>query len=272
MHAKIRHEFVDASSRALLVSTSTPLGMTTETLVLVGAPIIGLVFGSFASLAGYRLPRDQGVAVGRSRCPHCDVALTPRDLIPVVSWLLLGGRCRACGDAIHLRYPLTELATALGFGLAVLAFGPTWAAATVCGLALGLMISVLADLDAKIIPDSVTIWLLPLGLAHRWLIGADWTDTLAGIAATTALGLILRWSGGRLAGREALGLGDVKLLAVAGAWLGVAGLPAFLVVAGVTGVIFGLAWRRLKGEVAFPFGPALAVSLYAVLLWNGGGA
>ena len=245
--------------------------MTTEMFALVGAPIAGLVFGSFASLAGYRLPRGRGVVAGRSRCPHCDVALAARDLVPVLSWLVLGGRCRSCGDAISLGYPLTELAMALSFGLAVLAFGPTWAAVTVCALALGLMIAVLADLDAKIIPDAVTLWLLPLGLVHRWLVGAEWTDTLAGITTAAVLGLILRWGGGRLAGREALGLGDVKLLAAAGAWLGLAALPAFLIAAGVTGVLFGVSWRRIKAEAAFPFGPALAIALYSVVLWSGVG-
>ena len=246
--------------------------MTSETLALLGAPVAGLVFGSFASLAGYRLPRAQGVVAGRSRCPNCGVALAARDLVPVLSWLALRGRCRSCGITINARYPVTELATAIGFGLAVLVFGANWPAVTMCALALGLIIAILSDLDAKIIPDAVTLWLLPLGMVFRWLIGADWMDTVAGIVAATALGLVLRWGGGRLAGREALGLGDVKLLAVAGAWLGLAGLPAFLVVAGVLGVLFGLAWRRITGEAAFPFGPALAMALYAVLLWTAGTA
>ena len=237
-------------------------------VTLVVAPFAGLVFGSFASLAGYRLPRGLGVVAGRSRCPACDATLGARDLVPVLSWAMLGGRCRHCGAAIGARYPLSEAVTALGFVLATVAFGASWPAATVAALVLGLVILTLADLDHQIIPDAVLIWLLPIGLVHRTLLGADWTDTAAGLVAAAALGIILRRVGSRLARREALGLGDVKLLAVAGAWLGLAALPGFLIAAGVLGAGFGLLWRRVRGDAAFPFGPALAAALFVCVLWS----
>jgi leader peptidase (prepilin peptidase)/N-methyltransferase len=236
------------------------------TAALVAAPLAGLLFGSFASLAGYRLPRGEGVVAGRSRCPACGAALAVRDLVPLVSWLALGGRCRRCRAPISPRYPLAELATAVLFTLAVLAFGAGWQALMLCGLALGLVVLTLADLESQVVPDVVLLWLLPLGLVHRALLGAPWPDTIAGALGGAALGVALRWLGARVLRREALGLGDVKLLAVAGLWVGGAVLPAFLVAAGVLGVAFGLAWRRGGGGEAFPFAPALAVALYGAVL------
>lgn len=238
--------------------------MTGDATALVAAPLAGLLFGSFAGLAGHRLPRGQGVVAGRSYCPACGEAIALRDLVPLVSWLALGGRCRRCRAPISPRYPLAELATAVVFTLAVLAFGAGWSAAVVCGLGLGLVIVALADLDSQVVPDAVLVWLLPLGLVHRALLGAAWADTIAGAVGAAALGAALRWLGGRVLRREALGLGDVKLLAVAGAWVGAAALPAFLVAAGALGVAFALARRRAHD--AFPFAPALAIALYGAVL------
>lgn len=237
-------------------------------MALLVAPLAGLLFGSFASLAGYRLPRGDGVVGGRSKCPRCDATLGARDLVPLISWLVLGGRCRHCGAPVSVWYPVTEIVTALGFAVAAFAFGASWPAVTVAALALGLVILTLADLDRQIIPDVVLVWVLPIGLVHGWLTGTAWSDSLAGLVAAAALGVILRWSGGRLAGHEALGLGDVKLLAVAGAWLGIGGLAAFLVVGGTLGAGFGMAWRRRHGGAAFPFGPALAAALFLCVLWS----
>ena len=242
---------------------------------LVAAALAGLVLGSFASLAAYRLPRGQGIARGRSRCPACGHALGPRDLVPVLSWLALGGRCRYCAAQVPVRYPLIELATAALFVLAVLARGAGPEAVMLCALALGLVIASVADLDRQVIPDLVLAALLPLGLGYRASLGLPWSDTVAGLVAALALASALRWLGARLAGREALGLGDVKLLAVAGAWVGLAALPWFLVAAGALGLGLALVWRlprrnsrgRRLGAETFPFGPALAAALYAAVLW-----
>jgi len=244
------------------VSTSMPLAA-----VAVLAGVAGLAFGSFASLAAYRLPRGEGVVLGRSRCPHCGHALALADLLPVVSWLALGGRCRYCAGPVPVRYPLIELATAALFVLAVLAWGVTPEALLACALALGLVIAAAADLDRLVIPDPVLVCLLPLGLAWAAVLGRPWSDTIGGLAAALALAAALRWLGARARGREALGLGDVKLLAVAGAWVGLAALPWYLAGAGALGVASGLAWRRRGGE-AFPFGPALAAALFATVLWR----
>lgn len=239
--------------------------MSTSGMALAAA-LAGLFFGSFGALAGYRLPRGEGVVGGRSRCPRCGTTLGPFELLPVLSWLWLRGRCAGCGGAIAARYPLAELTTAALFGLAVLAFGPTWPALTACALALGLVIVGLADLDRQVIPDAVLIWLLPLALAHRALVSAPWTDTVAGAVVALALGLILRWTAGRWARREALGLGDVKLLAVAGAWVGLGHLPYVLIAAGALGGALAAVWRWRHGGGGFPLGPALAAALYAGVL------
>jgi len=243
------------------VSMTLPGGVA-----LWAAPFAGLLFGSFAALAGYRLPRGEGVVGGRSRCPSCGTALGARDLVPIVSWLILRGRCVVCKVPISPRYPVTELGSALLFALSAVAFGESWGTVTACALALGLVIIVLADLDRQIIPDLVLLWLLPAGLVHRWLAGAEWSDTAAGAVIALAFGLSLRWLAGRWARREALGLGDVKLLGVAGAWLGIAALPWFLMAAGALGAGFAALWRWRHGSDGFPLGPALSLALFAGVL------
>jgi leader peptidase (prepilin peptidase)/N-methyltransferase len=184
----------------------------------------------------------------------------------VLSWLVLRGRCVTCDAPISARYPVTELASAGLFTIAAMAYGASWSVVTACALALGLVIIVLSDLDKEIIPDLVLLWLLPAGLIHRWLVGAEWSDTAAGAVIALAFGLSLRWLAGRWARREALGLGDVKLLGVAGAWLGIAALPWFLMAAGALGAGFAALWRWRHGHDGFPLGPALSLALFACVL------
>ncbi len=228
--------------------------------------LLGTVFGSFATAAAWRLPRGEPIGAERSRCPSCATPLAARDLVPVLSWLLAGGCCRSCGGGIGWRYPLTELATAGLFALAWARADGWWQAAVLAVLVTGLVVVVLVDLSHTLIPDQALLVLLPAGVAWQWLGGWEPLAAATGALAGLGLGLGLRWGFRAATGREALGLGDVKFLAVAGVWLGLGAMPAFLIAAGLLGVAFGAAWRLGgRGEV-FPFGPALAAALLLLVL------
>lgn len=226
------------------------------------ALLLGLIFGSMASALSYRLPRDLPIFADRSRCDLCGATLGARDLVPLLSWLTARGRCRHCGGTVSWRYPAIELATAALFGAAWLLAAPMLALWAVLAVVLSLlMVIVVADLEEQIIPDGALIGLLPLAVLWRVLTDGDWADSLAGAALGLLLSLGLRWVFLRWRGKDALGLGDVKFLGVAGLFLGVTPFARFLVISGLCGILFGLAWRWSGKGAQFPFGPALCAGL-----------
>ena len=228
--------------------------------------VLGLVAGSFASAASHRLPRGLPIGADRSRCPSCDHTLQAIDLVPVASWLALRGRCRYCGTAISPRYPIIESLTAAIFvGAWWIAGDDNLAAALLALTGLGLVIIAVADLENRIIPDFVLLALLPVAIAWRWHSGGDWVDGIAGAILGAGLLYGLRAAFKALRGIDALGLGDVKFLAIAGLYIGLIGLAPFLLIAGVIGIVLGLGWRRAGLGAVFPFGPALCLALGLIL-------
>jgi len=241
----------------------------------VAAALLGLLFGSFAALVAYRLPRGEAITAGRSHCPKCGHALGLADLVPVLSYLLSRGRCRHCGGGIALRYPLIEIVTALLFVLALMVAGPGWPALALGLLAAGLVVLTAIDLEYQIIPDQISLALAGLGLGYQALTDnrhMAWLLALAGAAAGISIAWLLRALFQRTRGREALGLGDVKFFAVAGLWAGIYGLADFMMISGLAGLLFASGWRWRGGDAVFPFGPALAFGLYSVVLLKAGGA
>lgn len=232
----------------------------------VAAMLLGLAFGSFVTLVTYRLPRGEPIFRGRSRCPSCEAALGPRDLVPVLSWLAYRGRCRRCGAPVSVRYPTMELVLAMLFVVVYLRVGATLPGLLLAALAVGLVTLSVIDLEVGIIPDRVLLVLAPLGLAYQLAIGHVLV-ALAGAVLAGGLAYGLRVAFLRLRGRDALGLGDVKFFATAGLWLGPASLPAFLIVSGLGGIGFARLWRRFGGGREFPFAPALALGLFLCLLF-----
>ena len=234
----------------------------------IAAALLGLVFGSFVTLVSYRLPRGEPILGLRSRCPSCRAALGVRDLVPVLSWLAHRRRCRRCGAPVSARYPLIELILGMLFVVVYLRVGASLPGLLLAALAVGLVTLATTDLEAGIIPDKVLLVLAPLGLVYQFAAG-DMRAAAAGAVLAGGLAYAIRLAFQRFRGREALGLGDVKLFATAGLWLGGGAVPAFMVVSGLAGAGFAVLWRRCGGGQVFPFGPALAVSLFIFLLFPG---
>lgn len=241
--------------------------------------LFGLAFGSLATALSHRLPQGLPIANDRSRCPKCDKVLGPLDLFPVLSWLVFRGRCRHCGQAISWRYPAIELVVAALFAAAWWHFGGETVPAAILALtAFGLTVITVADLEAGIIPDAILLFLAPLAVVWRWMDdGGWWWDAAAGALAGAGVSFGLRWAFRRWRGRDGLGLGDVKFLGMAGLFVGLRDLGAYLLLSGALGLVLGLAWRLAGRGPVFPFGPALCAALLLglfhpeIFLWLGPG-
>ncbi|HVI51411.1 MAG TPA: prepilin peptidase [Candidatus Sulfotelmatobacter sp.] len=229
--------------------------------------VLGLIFGSFAGAASWRLPR-RITLFGRSACPHCHAVLSVLDLVPLISWLARKGRCRHCGAVVSPRYAIIETATALLFAVSWLAAdGDPAVAALLAGVCTLSVVIIAADLEARIIPDAALLPLLALAVVWHYLQGDGYVDGLAAGALALAAAAALQWGYRALRGFDGLGTGDVKFLGVAGCYLGMFGTAGFLIEAGLLGLLFGLGWRLAGKGAAFPFAPALVVALLAGLIW-----
>ncbi|MBM3667344.1 MAG: prepilin peptidase [Actinobacteria bacterium] len=227
----------------------------------------GMLLGSFAGVVAYRVPRGEPFMTGRSHCDSCDAQIAAYDNIPVLSWLLLRGRCRSCSEPIPIRYPIAELTMAAMFAATVGVLGT----ADLPELALGLIFCAtlvtvtLADLEKRVIPNGV---LLAAAVAAVAIVIAAEPSSLPErlIAAAGAGGFLLLAA---LAYPGGMGMGDVKLAGVMGLYLGGAVVPA-MVVAVLAGALVGLALMALHGSGerrrAIPFGPYLALGGFVGLL------
>lgn len=252
-------------------------------IILAFVFAFGLCVGSFLNVVIHRLPRAAGLS-GRSQCPHCGVRLAWFDLIPVLSFLLLRARCRNCRAPIAWRYPLVELATGLIALAMVDRFGLTAAAALYFVFAAALVAVTFIDLDWKIIPDVITLPGLLVGLAA--VLGAHLAArsgldppalvvtparALAGAVGGPAGLWLIALAYQRLTGIEGLGMGDVKLAGLLGAFLGGAGVFLTIFLASAAGSVVGLALmaaRRGSTRTALPFGTFLAPAGLLVLLYG----
>lgn len=229
-------------------------------LELVGptiAALIGLAIGSFLNVVIYRVPRGESIVFPASRCTACGHTLSVWENIPVFSWLVLRGRCRACRTPISPRYGLVEVMTAALFGLCVMEFGLSLAALAAALLCAYLIVTVFVDIDHLLILDVVTVPVALAGFAIA-LFSSRAVPALEGAALGAALfGLI--YLGTRGAG---LGLGDVKLAACLGIFLGLVSALAAFAAAFVIGAVLALpvlALRKRRGRDVLPFGPFLVI-------------
>lgn len=229
-------------------------------LALLPAAAFGLVIGSFLNVVAHRLPGRMSLTMPASHCPACEVPIKPYDNIPVLSWLILRGRCRSCAEPISTRYPIVEAGTAALFA-AVVAVHHADAAALVLGLVVVafLVPITLIDLDHRIIPNRLTLPAAVLALVLGTALdpGGQVERIIAGTAAAAVLGIP------SLLNPKGMGLGDAKLIGVLGLYLGAAVVPAFFV-AFLAGSAIGVAIIIRKGmsqgrKTAVPFGPFLAL-------------
>jgi len=236
--------------------------------LLLAAPCVG----SFLGVVVARLPEGRSVLRGRSACPHCGTVLGFLDLVPILGWALARGRCRHCDAAVSWRYPAIEVAALViaAWSVAVL---PGWLAWAGCLLGWSLIALAAIDVRHLLLPDTLTLPLVPAGLAVAWLVDpAKMPDhalgAVAGFLALAAVGFAYR----HLRGREGLGLGDAKLFAAAGAWASWQGLPSVLLLAAAGALAWQLVaarWRdRPLAGRELPFGPYLAAALWLVWLYG----
>jgi leader peptidase (prepilin peptidase)/N-methyltransferase len=228
-----------------------------------------------AELRGEAQPdiRALSLARPRSRCPHCGHSITALENIPLLSYLLiLRGKCSACGKHISARYPIVELSTALLSAYTAWHFGPTMQAAGGLLLIWALITLSAIDLDTQLLPDSITLPLLWIGIAFN-LFGS-FTDLPSAVIGTMT-GYLALWSVFWLfklaTGKEGMGYGDFKLLAALGAWLGWQMLPAIILLSSVVGALIGIALivaARHGRNMPIPFGPYLAAAGCIALFWG----
>lgn len=272
---------------------------TSPSFLLTAAGLFGLAVGSFLNVVIYRLPimmerewRQQcaelesgGTATAaqeeqqtfnlnqpRSRCPHCGHAISAWENIPVISYLLLKGRCAGCGAGISPRYPIIELITALMTMVVAWHFGATWQTLAAVFLTWALIALTMIDFDHQLLPDSITLPFLWVGLALSLF--QVYTDSHSAIIGALAGYLSLwsvYWLFKKLTGKEGMGFGDFKLLAMLGAWMGWQLLPAIILLSSVVGAVVGISLILLKGRdknIPIPFGPYLAAAGWIAMLWG----
>jgi leader peptidase (prepilin peptidase)/N-methyltransferase len=257
--------------------------------------LLGLLIGSFLNVVIYRLPvmmqrdwRQQAreilelpeepkqdtfnLILPNSCCPNCGHQIRPWENIPVVSYLFLRGKCAGCKAPISKRYPLIELACGLLSGYVAFHYGFGWQAAGVLVLTWGLLAMSMIDCDHQLLPDALVLPLLWLGLiANHFGIITNLEDALWGAIAGYLSLWSVYWLFKLLTGKEGMGYGDFKLLAMLGAWGGWQVLPLTILLSSLVGAVLGVIMLRLRNQetsTPIPFGPYLAIAGWIALLWG----
>jgi leader peptidase (prepilin peptidase)/N-methyltransferase len=256
--------------------------------------ILGLMVGSFLNVVIHRLPKmmERGwlaecaelrgeappqsekltLATPRSRCPHCGHGITAAENIPILSYLILKGRCRTCQARISPRYPIVEALSGLLSGYAAWRFGANWAGIGALLFVWGMIALTFIDFDTQLLPDSVTLPLLWGGLLLN--LGGTYVDIKSAVIGAAAGYLFLwavYWSFKLATGKEGMGYGDFKLLATIGAWLGWQMLPLTILASSLVGAVVGITlivFARHGRNIPIPFGPYLAAAAIIALFWG----
>lgn len=273
-------------------------------LITMGT-VLGLLVGSFLNVVVYRLPimlqrewKQQccdylelensepdsndgsrqfatfNLHKPDSHCPKCNHKIRPWENIPVISYLLLGGKCANCKTPISLRYPAVEAVTGLVSGLVAYSFGPTWLTLALLVLTWSLVTLTLIDYDTQLLPDDITLPLMWLGLLVNTIdlgFGVSNRDAVIGAIAGYLSLWIFYWVFKLATGKEGMGYGDFKLLAALGAWMGWQSLLPIIILSSLVGAVYGIAMILLAGRdrsQPMPFGPYLAGAGFIMLIWG----
>lgn len=232
-------------------------------MIYLLAALFGLCIGSFLNVCIHRLPRGESVVSPGSRCAACGVPIRWYDNLPVVGYLMLGGKCRACGATFSARYLAVELITAAVFVMTAAAFdvGPLLAVRLIFAAMLVALFFI--DLEHQLLPDAITWPGIVIGLVASVWLTPGWMASVAGAALGALILLAIRWAWKRATGVDGMGLGDVKMLAMIGAFLGWQQVWLVLFVASLAGAVIGVAMTTLgKGSMKtrLPFGTFLAIA------------
>ena len=265
-------------------------------ILIVCVVALSLLVGSFLNVVIYRLPvmmerdwRNQcseflnvpnesaskerfNIAFPPSRCPHCGHRITARENIPIVSYVMLGGRCSACGKGIAIRYPIIELIAGIMCGVVAWRYGYSVETAGALLMTYALIALTAIDFDRQLLPDDITLPMLWIGLMmSTYEVYADMTSAIfgavAGYLSLWSVYKIFKWA----TGKEGMGYGDFKLLAMLGAWLGWQSIPVIILLSSLVGAVVGITLvvvARHDRSIPIPFGPYLAAAGWIYLLWG----
>jgi leader peptidase (prepilin peptidase)/N-methyltransferase len=226
--------------------------------------ILGTIIGSFLNVCIYRIPADLSIIKPRSRCPHCETPIIWYHNIPILSWILLRGRCAYCSASVSIRYPLVEALTGVLFALFFYRFGFSSVTLVILLLVAALVVITFIDLDHQIIPDVISLPGIPIGFLCSFFVPwLSWQESLSGILLGGGSLLTIALGYEFLTKKEGMGLGDVKLLAMLGAFLGWTSIFPIVFLGSVMGTLVGVPLMLLKkadGKLAVPFGPFLSVA------------
>lgn len=247
--------------------------MTPETLLNIAAFAYGLCIGSFLNVCIHRLPAAMSIVRPRSSCPVCGQKIRWYDNIPILSWLWLKRKCRDCNAPIAWRYPLVELLSGVFAVVTLARFGPGPASLVYFCFIAALLVITFIDLDHQIIPNAITLPGIPLCFLGALVVpGITWQDALMGLAVGGGGLYLVGWIYYLLKGKEGMGGGDIKLLAMIGALTGLRGVVFTLFVASAAGTVAGLvqmaAARLVDMERRIPFGPFLAFGAIVYLFFG----
>lgn len=231
--------------------------------------IIGLIFGSFISCISYRIVHNEDMVYKPSHCTACKHTLSWYDLVPLFSWLSLLGRCRYCKHPVSLRYPLIEICVAFMTWIIYQKFGLSIQGFLLFITSLSLVVMIVTDFEHYIIPDSMQVIAGVIGVAlgvinHLSVYNILITSIIFAFIGIALRAFFLWWKD-----KDALGIGDIKFLAVAGTYISLNDLSLFLFMSGVFGIITGVVWEKLGHGKIFPFGPALVSSMFICVIEPG---
>lgn len=237
--------------------------------VLVG--LLGLAVGSFLNVVIYRLPRRQSLVWPGSACPHCGKPIRWYDNVPLIGWFVLRGRCRDCGAPISIQYPIIETITAVAFLACYWVIGPQWLLLSRLLLTAALVALFAIDLEHQLLPDRITLPGMVIGLLLSIFLPPGVRDAVLGLLLGGGVLFAVGETYFRFRGIEGMGFGDVKMLAMVGAFLGWKLVIVTFVISSFVGGIFAvflLVSRRTTMTSALPFGTFLALSAFIASLWG----
>lgn len=222
----------------------------------------GACIGSFLNVCIYRIPSSRSIIAPGSMCPTCQSSIRFYDNIPIISYLWLIGRCRHCGEKISIRYPIVEMLTGFLACICFIKFGYSLEAIVYFAFIAILEVISFIDMDHKIIPDIISLPAIPIGLFISWILPSfSFTDAFFGALIGGWILYFIAWTYQTITGKEGMGGGDIKLLAMIGAFIGWKGVLLTIFIASATGAIVGILLMliaRKNIKYAIPFGPFLA--------------